>query len=71
VIDNNAHFEVLAHDADHRTESRGQLPIQLIIQHVQEDDGLIPHANLVIPQKLNEQFLNQVQLVLVVGDLGE
>jgi hypothetical protein len=51
---------VLPHDADHRTESRGQLPIQLVIQHVQEDDSLIPHADLVIPQKLNEQFLDQV-----------
>lgn len=69
VINDDGYFEVLADDTHDGAKGRGELPVDFVVEHVEEDDGLVPDANLVVTQQLNKQLLYQLQLLPVVRDL--
>lgn len=65
-IDDGVDDEVLASGPDDWSECLLQLPVDLIIEHVQENYGLISDGNVWIAHKLDKQLFNQIESALVV-----
>lgn len=64
-----ADLEVLP-DAAHDWGKRvGKLPINSIVEHVQDNHGLVSDLDILVAQKLDQDALNPVQLLLVLLDL--
>mmetsp|Transcript_20325 Transcript_20325/g.19275 ORF Transcript_20325/g.19275 Transcript_20325/m.19275 type:complete len:218 (+) Transcript_20325:531-1184(+) len=70
VVDDDVDFEVLAYAADDGDEGAGELPVHSIIQHIEEDYGLVSDAHFVVAEELDEQLFDPLEGVLVVRDLG-
>lgn len=62
--------EMLSNAPDDGSEGLGELPVNTIIQHVQENNGLISDWNLTVALELNQKLLNPVKSFLVVGNLS-
>lgn len=71
MIHRDVHLEVLAHSADHRLVRGGELPVHSVIKHVEEDDNLISHADLMIAEQLHEELLYPIELSFVVRNLSK
>ena len=71
MIHSDMHLEVLADRADHRLVRGGELPVHSIIKHVEEDDYLISHADLMITEQLNQELLYQIELIFVIRNLSK
>ena len=65
----NTDNEVLTNASNDGSKCLLQLPINAIIKHIEQDNGLISNANVTIALKLNEKLLNPMKTVLVIGDL--
>ena len=62
--------KVLANTSHHRSESFLKLPVDAIIKHVEEDDSLVPDSNVTVALKLDKEFLDPVEAILVISDLS-
>ena len=67
---NQADDKVLADTTDDGAERLRNLPIDAIIEHVEQHNDLISDVDIAVALQLNEQFLNPVQSFLIVRDLG-
>ena len=70
VADGQFDFEVLANTAYDRSESTLHLPVQTVIKHIQKDNCLVSHENVLMPEELYEYLLDQLQRWFVVTDLS-
>jgi len=50
VIHYNINLKMLTHDPDHWSESSSKLPVNSIIKHVQEDNGLVSYVDISVTQ---------------------
>jgi len=71
VIHGNVHLEVLADCADHRLVRGGELPVDSIVEHVEEDDNLVSDADLMITEQLHEELLYPLELSFVIRNLSK
>ncbi len=60
---------MLADAANHRSESTLHLPVDAIVEHVQQYDSLVSDKDVLVPEKLDKDLLNKLQLILVVVNL--
>ena len=44
------HLEVLAHAAHHRLERARKLPVNSVVEHVENNDSLISHLDVLVAQ---------------------
>jgi hypothetical protein len=61
--------EMLSDTTDRWAECLQQLPVDAIIKHVEEHDGLITDAHVTVTHKLNKKFLDPVQSLSVISNL--
>lgn len=52
---------MLSNRADDRTESALHLPVNAIIEHVEKDDSLVTHENVLVAEELDQDLLYEVQ----------
>ena len=71
MIHRDVHLEVLADRADHWLVRGGELPVHSVIEHVEEDDNLISHADLMITEQLHQELLYPIELIFVVRNLSK
>jgi len=71
MIHGNVHLEVLADCADHWLVRGGELPVDSIVEHVEEDDNLVSDADLMITEQLHEEFLYPLELSFVIRNLSK
>ena len=69
LLDVHIDDEVLADGTNGGLEGLLQLPVDLIVDHVEEDDGLVAHCDVTVAHELNEQLLYEIERFFVVRDL--
>lgn len=62
--------EVLTNTPNNWSEGLLQLPVNSIIEHVEEDDRLISDTDITVSLELDQQFLDPVESVFVICDLS-
>ena len=67
---NTVNNEMLSNTPNNRSESLKQLPIDPIIEHIEQHDCLVPYAHIWVPKQLNQQLLNPIEAILVISNLG-
>ena len=61
--------EMLANASNSRSKCLKQLPVDTIIQHVKQYDGLVPNAHVGIAKQLHKQLLNPVKSLRIICNL--
>lgn len=61
---------MLSNTSHHWPEGLLKLPVNSIIKHVQEYNGLIPDSNITVSLKLDKKFLNPIEAIFVICNLG-
>jgi hypothetical protein len=61
---------MLSDTPDHWSKGLLELPVNTIVEHVEQHDSLVSDANIAVSLKLNEQFLDPIEPILVISDLG-
>jgi hypothetical protein len=69
-IDCKCHLEVLSDAPHHRTEGTLHLPIDSIIESVQQYYGLVTNQDILVTQQFHKDLLDQMQGFFIVMDLG-
>lgn len=62
--------EVLPNRSNSRSECLKQLPVNSVIEHIQQNYCLVTNAHVTISKQLNEKFLNPVQSLLIICNLS-
>lgn len=65
------YFEVLTDGPHYWSVGRGKLPVDAVIEHVQEYNYLVSHTHIIVAKQLNKQFFNPLQLGSIVGNLSK
>lgn len=61
--------EMLSNTTDRWTEGLQQLPVNAVVEHVEEHNGLITDAHVTVAHELDEKFLDPVQTLSVISNL--
>ena len=69
LLDVHIDHEVLADGTNGGLEGLLQLPVDLVVDHVEEDDSLVAHCDVTVAHELNEQLLYEIERFFVVRDL--
>ena len=69
-LNDDVNDKVLSNTSNDWSESLLQLPVDSIVKHVEQNDGLISDADVTVSLELDEQFLNPEKTVFVVSDLS-
>ena len=69
VADGQVDLEVLPNAPNDRTKSTLHLPIDTIVEHVEQDNGLVPHEHVLIAKQLDKDLLDELERLLVLVDL--
>ena len=57
---------MLADTSNNGSESFLELPIYLIVKHVQEDDCLVSYSDVAISHEFDEQLFDKIERLLVI-----
>ena len=52
---------MLTNAADDGAEGTLHLPVDSIVEHVEKDDSLIPHENVLIAQQLDQDLFDELE----------
>jgi len=69
LLDVHIDHEVLADGTNGGLEGLLQLPIDLIVDHVEENHSLVAHCDVTVAHELNEQLFYEKERVFVIRDL--
>ena len=69
-LNNHINNKMLANTPYNWSECLLQLPIDPIIEHVQEHYRLVPNPNIAVALKLYKQLLNPIEAILVISNLS-
>ena len=69
-LNDDVNDKVLSNTSNDWSESLLQLPVDSIVKHVEQNDGLISDADVTVSLELDEQLLNPEKTVFVVSDLS-
>lgn len=71
MIHGDVYLKVLADCTDHWLMGGGELPVHTIVKHVEEDDNLVSHTDLMITEQLHEELLYPLELTFVIRNLSK
>ena len=54
-----------------RTKSTLHLPIDTIVEHVEQDNGLVPHEHVLIAKQLDKDLLDELESAHALDDAAE
>jgi hypothetical protein len=60
---------MLAYTSHDGFEGTGELPVNSIVEHIENNDCLVSHLYVFVAQKLDKNFLDPEKLVFVLLDL--
>ena len=63
--------EVLTNRAHDWSECLRELPVDLVVQHVKKNDGLIANTYIAEAHQLDEQLFDEIQRILVSSNLRD
>ena len=69
LVDETLNDEMLTNRSYRWSECLKQLPIDTIIEHVEQNDGLVTNAHIIIPHKLNKKLFNPVKTFFIICNL--
>ena len=69
VADGQIDLEVLPNAPNDRTKSTLHLPIDTVVEHVEQDYGLVSHEHVLIAKQLDKDLLDELERLLVLVDL--
>ena len=69
VADGQVDLEVLPNAPNDRTKSTLHLPIDTVVEHVEQDYGLVSHEHVLIAKQLDKDLLDELERLLVLVDL--
>jgi len=61
--------EVLADASHYGSESLRKLPVDSIIQHIEQDNCLISHRDLTVSLELDQQFFEPIKPIFIICNL--
>jgi len=61
---------VLAYAADNWAKWAGQLPVDLVVEHVEEDNGLVSNRDIGVAEELDKELFDPSEGILVVANLS-
>ena len=69
IANGQIYLEVLPNASYDRSESTLHLPIDAIVEHIEKNDGLISHKDVLISKQLDQNLLDEFKRVTVLVDL--